>query len=99
MMSIGLIMPHDTGYYDRELLYQEVWNEPLVKVVKCYGVSNVAIAKTCRKMRIPPSLLTRLKYWKSRDWLHSLPTRESPALKRIRPQASGNLRSENQVDP
>jgi hypothetical protein len=40
-------------YYDRKTLYEEVWTEPVYKVARRYGVSNVAIAKTCRKMRIP----------------------------------------------
>lgn len=40
-------------YYDREKLYEEVWAEPVQKVAQRYGVSDVAIAKTCRKMHIP----------------------------------------------
>ncbi len=39
--------------YDREKLYEEVWAEPVTAVAKRYGVSDVAIAKTCRKMHIP----------------------------------------------
>ena len=40
-------------YYDRRTLYEEVWSEPVYKVAQRYGVSNVAIAKTCKKMHIP----------------------------------------------
>lgn len=40
-------------YYDRRTLYEEVWAEPVYKVAQRYGVSNVAIAKTCKKMHIP----------------------------------------------
>jgi hypothetical protein len=40
-------------YYNREKLYEEVWAEPALEVAKRYGVSDVAIAKACRKMRIP----------------------------------------------
>ncbi len=39
--------------YDREKLYNEVWEEPVLKVAKRYGISDVAIAKICKKMRIP----------------------------------------------
>jgi hypothetical protein len=39
--------------YDRQTLYEEVWTEPVYKVARRHGVSKVAIAKTCRKMRIP----------------------------------------------
>jgi len=46
-------MVNEQWYYDRQTLYEEVWSEPVYKVARRYGVSNVAIAKTCRKMRIP----------------------------------------------
>jgi len=39
--------------YDRERLYEEVWNEPTQKVAKLYGVSDVAIAKACALLDIP----------------------------------------------
>lgn len=41
------------GYYNRQTLYEEVWAEPVSNVAQRYGVSDVAIAKTCRKMHIP----------------------------------------------
>ena len=39
--------------YNRDKLYKEVWAESVIKVAKHYGVSDVAIAKVCRKMHIP----------------------------------------------
>lgn len=39
--------------YDREELYQKVWEQPLLKVAEEYGVSAVALAKTCRKLSVP----------------------------------------------
>lgn len=39
--------------YNREKLYEEVWNEPVTIVAKKYGVSDVAINKACKKMNIP----------------------------------------------
>ncbi len=39
--------------WDREKLYAEVWKEPATKVASRYGVSDVAIAKACRKLNIP----------------------------------------------
>ena len=39
--------------YRRERLYEEVWDEPAEKVAKQYGVSGVALAKTCRKLDVP----------------------------------------------
>lgn len=39
--------------YNREELYEKVWRMPVLLVAKQYGVSNVAIGKVCRKLRIP----------------------------------------------
>jgi hypothetical protein len=46
--------------YEREKLYQEVWAEPIRDVAKRYEVSDVALAKTCRKLAIP---LPGRGYW------------------------------------
>lgn len=39
--------------WNRELLYEEVWQSPVSKVAEKYGLSDVAIAKVCRKLKIP----------------------------------------------
>jgi len=39
--------------YDRQELYTKVWNRPVRVVAKEYGISDVALAKTCRKLFIP----------------------------------------------
>jgi hypothetical protein len=39
--------------YDREELYQKVWEQPLVKVAEEYGVSAVALGKTSHKLSVP----------------------------------------------
>jgi len=39
--------------YDREELYCKVWEQPLLKVAEEYGVSAVALGKTCRKLSVP----------------------------------------------
>ena len=43
-------------YYDREKLYEEVWEKPMSEVCKNYGISDVALKKTCKKLRLatPP---------------------------------------------
>ncbi len=43
-------------YYDREKLYTEVWEKPMSEVCKSYGISDVALKKTCKKLRVatPP---------------------------------------------
>lgn len=37
----------------RERLYDLAWAEPMSKLAKRYGLSDVGLAKICKKMRIP----------------------------------------------
>lgn len=46
--------------YERNKLYEEVWNAPVTKIAKSYGVSDVAIKKICKSMNIPTP---PLGYW------------------------------------
>ena len=39
--------------FRRSELYEQVWVEPVRTVARKYGVSDVALAKTCRKLRVP----------------------------------------------
>lgn len=39
--------------YNRETLYQDVWNMPVTEVAKRYKVSDVAIHKVCKSLNIP----------------------------------------------
>jgi len=39
--------------YKRERLYEEVWSKPTQLVAAQYGVTDVAIAKACRHLKIP----------------------------------------------
>lgn len=39
--------------WNRKELYEKVWSKPVVKVAEEYGVSDVAIAKVCRKLSVP----------------------------------------------
>ncbi len=53
--------------YDRDALYNEVWEEPVIKVAKKYGVSDVAIHKVCKSLNIPVpprGYWAKLKYGK-----------------------------------
>ncbi len=49
-----------TETYQREKLYDEVWKDPVLVVAKRYGVSEVALAKACRKLAVP---LPPRGYW------------------------------------
>jgi len=39
--------------WNREELYVEIWEKPLVKVAVKYNTSAVALGKVCRKLQIP----------------------------------------------
>lgn len=39
--------------WNREELYREIWEQPLVKLAVKYGISAVALGKVCRKLQIP----------------------------------------------
>lgn len=39
--------------YDREVIYKEIWSEPIQHVAKRYHISDVGLAKVCRKLNIP----------------------------------------------
>jgi len=39
--------------WDREALYAEVWEEPVSLVARKYGISDVMLAKICRKLAVP----------------------------------------------
>ncbi len=53
-------MGEPTEIYERQKLYEEVWKEPVLVVAKRYGVSDVALAKACRKLAVP---LPPRGYW------------------------------------
>jgi hypothetical protein len=39
--------------YNRENIYREIWSEPIQQVARRYGLSDVGLAKVCRKLNIP----------------------------------------------
>jgi hypothetical protein len=39
--------------YRRDALYDEVWKDPVNAVAKRYGVSDVALSKVCRRLKVP----------------------------------------------
>jgi hypothetical protein len=39
--------------WNRLELYNEVWDQPLLKLSKKYGISDVRLGKVCRKLKIP----------------------------------------------
>lgn len=39
--------------YDRVKIYEEIWSEPIQHVARRYSMSDVGLAKICRKLNIP----------------------------------------------
>jgi hypothetical protein len=46
-------LSHRTVTFTREELFQRVWSEPLLKLAAEIGVSDVGLAKACRRAEIP----------------------------------------------
>lgn len=76
-------MPSETVVYERAQLYEEVWAEPVEVVAKRYGVSGVALAKTCRKLSVP---LPGRGYWAQRRAGQKLKRPPLPAVKKGAPE-------------
>ena len=53
-------MYSSSAKWDRHELYQKVWEFPLRKLAEEYGISDVGLAKVCRKLHIP---LPGLGHW------------------------------------
>jgi hypothetical protein len=49
--------------YQREVLYEKVWSTPMRCLSKEYGISDVGLAKVCKKLHIP---LPGRGYWAKR---------------------------------
>jgi len=72
------------AFWDRKELYDLVWAQPVTKVAKQFGVSDVAIAKACRKLKVP---LPGRGYWARKQNGYAVQTVPLPKAKDI-PQVS-----------
>src|SRR5579871_4087407 len=66
--------------WNREELYRDVWEQPLTKLQTKYGISNVAIGKACRKLKIP---LPGRGYWAKLAAGHKVKQVPLPELKNV----------------
>jgi len=72
--EIAAIHPSDScTAWKRVELYNEVWDQPLVKLAKKYRISDVRVGKVCRRLRIP---LPGRGYWAKRK--AGKPVRQPP---------------------
>jgi hypothetical protein len=65
-------------YWNRKDLYQEVWSTAMWTLAKKYGISDVALAKTCRKLNIP---LPGRGYWARKQAGQPVEKLPLPAMK------------------
>lgn len=64
--------------YDREELFRKVWEQPMLKVAEEYGVSSVALGKTCKKLSVP---VPGRGHWAK--LAHGHPGTEKPTLPKL----------------
>jgi hypothetical protein len=62
--------------WNRDELYAEVWEQPLVKLAPKYGISAVALGKVWRKLQIP---IPGRGYWAKKEF--GKPTTQAPLTK------------------
>jgi hypothetical protein len=67
-------------FWNRDELYEDVWKQPLTSLVKKYGVSAVAIGKTCRKLQVP---LPGRGYWAKKAHGHAVTRKPLPKLHEV----------------
>jgi hypothetical protein len=75
-------VPWKSVVYKRSDLYTEVWQEPVRSIAKKYGISDVALAKICRKLDVP---LPGRGYWARKAAGQEVPKTPLPPLKRGQP--------------
>jgi hypothetical protein len=60
----------------REELFEKVWTEPMTKLAKSFGISDVGLRKKCKKLNIP---LPPQGYWLRKQFGKTTPRPELPA--------------------
>jgi len=71
-------MAFERIHVDREELYQKVWSQPVFQVAKEYGLSDVGLAKICRRLKVP---LPGVGYWQQKRAGMKVKKRPLPRLR------------------
>jgi hypothetical protein len=80
--------------YNREKLYQEVWEKPVTEIAKRYKVSDVAIHKVCKSLDIPtpgPGYWARVRAGK--------PVKQIPLPNSDKPETKSGIRTNLEPQP
>lgn len=76
---VPLEAPARTAHLDREQFYDLVWSEPMVRLATRFALTDVALAKTCKRMGIP---VPPRGYWRRKETGYRV---GRPALPPLRP--------------
>lgn len=88
--------------WNREELYADVWELPLTKLQEKYGISNVAMGKACRKLKVP---LPGGGYWARKQAGQNVrrvplpPAKDLPVVWRMKLPDSGAPKPEVRREP
>ncbi len=61
----------------RQALYDQVWSTPMTRLAKEYGISDVALAKICKKLNVP---YPRRGYWRRKETGKTVKQLSLPAI-------------------
>ena len=73
-------MHRQNSIWNRQELYEKVWQFPLRKLAFEYGISDVGLAKVCRKLEIP---LPGLGHWTKIACGHTIARPSLPAMENL----------------
>lgn len=76
-MKNGVMKKDERIILHREALYKEAWETPIRQLSKKYGLSDVGLAKICKRMQIP---LPPRGYWAKEAHGHKVRRRSLPQL-------------------
>src|ERR1700681_3990689 len=65
-------------FWNRDELYEQVWATPMQTLAKTYGISDVGLAKICRKLLVP---VPGRGHWARKDAGQKVERTALPALK------------------
>jgi hypothetical protein len=77
---------HGSEVVTREQLYEQVWSEPMATLAPKYGMSDVGLAKICRKLRVP---VPGRGYWRQKEVGQKV---RRPVLPKLPAAASSDMR-------
>jgi hypothetical protein len=79
-MQLNVALEKKDSQWNRQELYERVWQAPLRKLAAGFGISDVALGKICRKLEIP---LPGPGHWTKIDCGHTITRPPLPHVKNL----------------